>query len=385
MLEEESKEFMKFPHRVGEYILTNKLGDGAQGNVYLAQKEYKLFAIKSIEIPKKLANPDKNTRKKIIRIVREIKILEEMNKQNNENVIKCVDVMQTASHYYIVMEYCNGGDLLSYLWPRIERISFDKIQRLFKQIINGYKAFHENKLIHRDFKPVNILLHYKTEENRKSDSPIAKIADYGFAREIPIEENSGEQKSKLKLSADRIMSILGTDTYLAPEIIQKLGYSYKVDTWSLGVILYEMLFKRPLFGNNKECIKGNFNIPKDMDLVSAESIDFLLRCLRFNSKERISWDDTLKHAFIKSDTNTEVDWENFLKVNKIIDNDPMYYNLNTYSPIDTNSLYKKPFIFPVGYKLELLPVISSSEIPIENEKPMSDNYSFNPFDSTSYI
>ena len=91
---------------------------------------------------------------------------------------------------------------------------------IFKQICNGYKVLYQNKIIHRDIKPENILMH----------DGVYKIADFGFGRIVD------------SLDDISIKTILGSPIYTAPQILERQGYSAKCDIWSLGVLLYQLLF-----------------------------------------------------------------------------------------------------------------------------------------------
>lgn len=90
---------------------------------------------------------------------------------------------------------------------------------MFLQIKSAYEELYANKILHRDLKPSNILFH---------DGKI-KLADFGFCKQLLKEEDIGN-------------SIIGTPAYMAPEIIQGHTYDYRADLWSLGIILYQMVY-----------------------------------------------------------------------------------------------------------------------------------------------
>jgi calcium-dependent protein kinase len=102
--------------------------------------------------------------------------------------------------------------------------------QIIRQIIKGYKELILRKIVHRDLKPANILI----------NKGVIKIADFGIARIVDREN-------------ERLLSThVGTMSYMAPQVIQKVNYSRKCDIWSLGVILYELLFsRRPWYGRNE--------------------------------------------------------------------------------------------------------------------------------------
>jgi serine/threonine protein kinase len=116
--------------------------------------------------------------------------------------------------------------------------------------VPALKYLHDNQIVHRDLKLANILLHFPnsdlvgmTKEERKSflrkvdltkEVFLVKIADFGFATRINTRESNME-------------SILGTPLYMAPQLFNEEPYTYKVDIWAIGVILFEMITGNPPF------------------------------------------------------------------------------------------------------------------------------------------
>lgn len=98
----------------------------------------------------------------------------------------------------------------------------------------------------------------------------------------------------------------GTPLNMAPEILQGAKYDHKVDVWSLGTVFYEMLTGfSPFTGMNKEDLKknlekGNYRFPKHLKL-SLEGLDFLNNCLQYDPKQRMSWEELMKHSYLNYD------------------------------------------------------------------------------------
>ncbi len=142
-----------------------------------------------------------------------------------------------------VMEYVNGGDLLSLLNKR-PRIDEETLKQLFIEIMEGLKYLHDHDIIHRDLKPENILIH---EENGQYTP---KIADFGISKSLR-EDNSGSSL------------VIGSLEYMAPEQFNITRYGKdrqlgtNLDLWSLGTIMYEAFTGKPLFGKTK------LGIPRD--------------------------------------------------------------------------------------------------------------------------
>lgn len=198
-----------------DYIVTSqKIGQGNYSTVflgYLKSDKRKLIAVKEIMMGKK-----KNDQKFITKLTREISILKQID---HPNIVKLYHVIETEAKILLFFEYCNGGDLKSLL-EKVNRIPEEQTLKILSQISAGYSILFENNVIHRDLKPANILFHDAT----------VKLSDFGFAREMA------------NISEAMKMTRLGTPLYMSPQILKGTPYSSKSDLWSLGIILYEMLY-----------------------------------------------------------------------------------------------------------------------------------------------
>ena len=139
-----------------------------------------------------------------------------MKSLNHPNIIKLYDVIYHNDKVYMILEYCNGGDLSKYI-RKGKNIYDDKY---FNEILEGMKYLYDNKIMHRDIKPANFLIHDHT----------IKITDFGFAKSIDKHELS--------------LTFCGSPLYMSPEILKHSPYTTKSDLWSLGVILYELIMKQ---------------------------------------------------------------------------------------------------------------------------------------------
>ncbi|MGC4046671.1 MAG: protein kinase [Armatimonas sp.] len=124
----------------------------------------------------------------------------------------------------MVLEYCDGGNLLTYqsklknkVFPIAEAID------IVVDVLKGLKVIHESNYIHRDIKSENVLI----KMTNTAKGRIFKIADFGFAR--PIKSGSAH-------------TVCGTEKYMAPEILENTPYNISVDIWAVGILLYFMLF-----------------------------------------------------------------------------------------------------------------------------------------------
>ena len=158
-----------------------------------------------------------------------------MKNMRHKNVVKFYESLETENHYLFFMEACEAGDLLQYVRRR-RKIPEYTARHIFKQIVLGLGYIHKQNIVHRDIKLENILI---------DSAGNVKIADFGISAHLP----PGSKPLR-----DRCGSLL----YMAPEMIRnqnqrssslsivnaniKPKYDYRVDIWSLGVVLYVMIY-----------------------------------------------------------------------------------------------------------------------------------------------
>ena len=165
-MEEEKKPVIKRKKRIKNYDLFKVIGSGNYADVYLSieYKTNKLYATKCIS-KDKLDNEDAQ---KSLR--REISILKKLD---HKNIIKIMDCHESKSKYYIVLEYCNGGNLYQYVRDYKKKnnklLNELYIQKLLQQIAPALEYMHKNNIIHRDMKLDNILLNFNSYPNVTKD------------------------------------------------------------------------------------------------------------------------------------------------------------------------------------------------------------------------
>jgi serine/threonine-protein kinase ULK/ATG1 len=221
-------------------ILEECIGKGTSGEVYMAWDTVNkiLVAIKII-FQNKLS--DNNLQ---IAFQREIKAL---NNLRHPKIIKIYSVEYTLNNIYIASEFCNDSSinyLLKYFKHKYNTgIPEGLVKRILIQISNGLSYMHHKKLMHRDLKLENILIHFPEKfykvsfedyEKTNFEGMQIKIADLGYSREINMN--------------DTATTFCGSPIILAPDLIEhQKGYNLKADIWSLGAITYEMIIGVPPF------------------------------------------------------------------------------------------------------------------------------------------
>ena len=285
---------------IDELTLLKFLGKGSYGEVYLTKKEGKseLFATKKMD--RKFADQPQVSKylKNEISILRELK---------HKNIVKLEDVKVTKNHYYIVMEYCNGGSLSDCLkkYKSIFGQPFTQeiVQYIMRQIINVMKYIHSKGIIHRDLKLDNILVNFNNEYDKNSLNMlngVVKIIDFGLSTHIG---NSNLCYSTVgsPINMDPNILIKMNENKMGINTDKMLGYDQKADIWSLGTLCYEMLIGKSAFNSKtmQELIykvqNGTYAVPTKL---SKEVVSFLNAMLQFNSKKRLSCDELSRHAFL---------------------------------------------------------------------------------------
>ncbi|XP_070210335.1 serine/threonine-protein kinase ULK3-like [Littorina saxatilis] len=258
-----------------QYVLTEKIGSGSYATVYKAYKKTGIREVVAIKCILKSSLNKSSTEN----LLTEIELLKNLK---HKHIVELRDFLWDSKFIYLVMEYCGGGDLSRFI--RSKRTLPERIVRKFLQQIGlAMQYLHSFNVAHMDLKPQNILL-------TSSSNPIIKIADFGFAKPM--------------MEGDEMRVMRGSPLYMAPEIICQRSYDARVDLWSIGVILYECLFGRAPFASSSFKELGEkiwdskpVELPPGVE-VSDDCRDLVLRLLRRNPDERISFEEFFVHPFV---------------------------------------------------------------------------------------
>ena len=261
-----------------EYDLKEKLGEGSFGSVYkvIQRKTNYLRVVKVIK--KKYVDKSE--------FLNEIELLKTVD---HPNIIKLFDCYYDKTFYYLIEEYCSGGDLFDYI-QKEHFFTEKKAAIILKQILSAVNHLHKKNIIHRDLKPENIVF-IKT----KNRDIFIKIIDFG---------------ASISFKGKYLTQELGTIYYMAPEVFMN-NYKEKSDIWSCGIILYTMLCGHPPFmGSDEKSIKSKIlhsklSFPtKDFKNISIEAIDFIKTLLNYDPIYRPSAEEALNNPWLRQDNNT---------------------------------------------------------------------------------
>lgn len=261
------------------YTEVKKIGEGAFAQVFLCmhiptgQKR----AIKAIH--KSGLHHDQIDKD---RMLKEINVLKSLD---HPNILRCYEIFEDQLHYYVSVEYCEGGELFKKL-AKLKFFTEEQAAKIMLQVLSAIAYCHERNIIHRDLKPENILL----LENNEDLS--IKVADFGSSCIVD---------SKKKLSG-----CFGSAYYIAPEVLSD-EYNEKCDMWSCGIILYIMLTGRaPYKGKNQSNIVRAIKLkpfqPNSENCrgISDDALDLLKKMLDIRPNVRIKAKDAIEHGWIQS-------------------------------------------------------------------------------------
>ncbi|KAI9928317.1 hypothetical protein ASPWEDRAFT_26603 [Aspergillus wentii DTO 134E9] len=233
------------------------IGKGDVGKVYLVRekKTSRLYAMKV------LSKKEMIKRNKIKRALAEQEILAT---SNHPFIVTLYHSFQSEDYLYLCMEYCSGGEFFRTLQTRPGKcISEDAARFYAAEVTAALEYLHLMGFIYRDLKPENILLH-QSGHIMLSDFDLSKQSGPGGAPTM-IPARSGNSTTSLPtidtkscIADFRTNSFVGTEEYIAPEVIKGCGHTSAVDWWTLGILIYEMLYgTTPFKGKNRNGTFGN--------------------------------------------------------------------------------------------------------------------------------
>ncbi|KAL4502504.1 hypothetical protein ABPG73_014261 [Tetrahymena malaccensis] len=276
---------------VDDYVIyqDKMLGNGSYGQVFqgINKNTKENVAIKVIPI-KKIEAESQNPQVIFQQIKNEIT---NMQLIEGQHIVKLIDKKKSSNSIYLILEYCNGGNLQSILKHNQGSLSESQAVNIIYQITEGYKCLLAKNMAHRDLKPANILF----------KDGIAKIADFGFSKVVGFNDDT-----KLR------HSILGSPQYMSPQLLSQQEYCpKKADMWSLGMIFYEMLYRKvPWRADSPQDLLSQIQ-QKPLEFPAAPQVSLIVKkvisyMLKIEESDRISWEELINEPLFESQTKLDV-------------------------------------------------------------------------------
>ena len=257
------------------------LGEGANGQVLKAKHR-----ITKMEAAVKIINKEGMDEKNEFRLRREIDVLKIVK---HDNLLELYDVFETNDRIYLVTELVSGGTLFNWLEKQHFKVSEENARAIVSDLARALQYLHARGIVHRDIKLENVLL---TTTGKRIH---AKLIDFGLSTFLGPGEHSEEP--------------VGTLKYVSPEVISRLQYNEKVDSWSLGVVIYVLLHgTTPFFGKTDEevalrILKKRLSFDSDTWTdVSEKARDVVQKLLIRRANLRMSLKDLLQSEWLRDAT-----------------------------------------------------------------------------------
>ena len=278
----EKKEINGKENIIDRYYVGAFIGKGGFGKVYEFKSENDGIIYAGKIIDKDIFKEKSDNEKEIINVQKnkqniqaETKIQQELK---SPRIVKVKTFFEDDDNVYIVLEKCSSTlqDLLDELLKQKKYLTEIEIQYFMFQLIQGLKYLHDKNIIHRDLKPVNLFLNDKLE---------LKIGDFGLV-------------VKLYNRNEKITDFGGTLKYMAPEILIKpiKGYSFSVDIWAFGIIMYQLFTGTFPFFNDNQILKSDVSFPNDIKMSKAAK-DLIKQILEKDPIKRPNLTQILYHDF----------------------------------------------------------------------------------------
>ena len=210
------------------------------------------------------------------------------------NIIQLYDVFENENYIYIIMEYCAGGDLFSYIEKRGFRLPETRAAEIIHKLSTAVFFLHEYGVVHRDLKPENILM---TDNSSNAD---IRLVDFGLGKIIGPGEMCTDP--------------FGTFSYVAPEVLKEKPYSFKVDLFAIGIIAYLLVAGFLPFDHEtseKEIARQTVYEPTPFPSsvwknISNEARLFVDNLLQKNPDKRMGIQEVLQHKWLQKFNSKEI-------------------------------------------------------------------------------
>jgi len=238
------KSSVERPSQYGNYQLGKMVSEGGMGQVWEATDTV-LHRRVAVKVMKESLSQDKDYTQ---RFLSEARIVAKLN---HPNIVQIYQAGQVEGDLFIAMEFVEGDWIYDH--RKGAGVSWIKAKPLFRQVLEGIKIAHQEGIVHRDIKPSNIMLDHNDR---------VKILDFGLAK-------SNDEDLRLTTTGQ----VMGTVSYLAPEVVAGQGYTMQSDIFALGLVLFEMLTgKNPFLSDSALATLENIR-SKDIPVDNLSKLD----------------------------------------------------------------------------------------------------------------
>lgn len=258
------------------FEIIEELGYGSYGKVFKVKKKgtEELFALKSLN------QSHLRQKKQLKYAIAECKIMKTLA---HPYILPLFWSFQSDSHLFLVLEYCPNGDM-SMLLSYVDHLTTAQARFYIAEVVSAIAYLHEKDIIYRDLKPHNTLIDGQGH---------LRLADFGLAKENTTQVNPS-------------MSFCGSPAYIAPEVLNRTGAWKALDSYSIGVNLFEYLTGKPPFYDDdievlySNILQGKLRFPDGFDETAK---DLICKVVRINPDERLSVEEIKGHQFFE-----EINW-----------------------------------------------------------------------------
>ena len=211
-----------------------------------------------------------------------IKEKEIIQKLKTENIVSLIEIIESQDSYFIISELCYMS-LEEYIEKRKDPLSIDELREFLLELNKGFKEMNDNNIIHKNLKLSNILL---SLNKKRMDKICFKISNFRMSKLLENELND-------------------SPLTIAPEVLKRETnlISSKSDIWSLGIIIYYLLFKEYPYNGGEYNIIKQIESKKELNNIYCKELDDLIKkMLNPNINERISWENYFEHPFFNNNS-----------------------------------------------------------------------------------
>jgi len=268
-----------------DYDIKDQLGDGQYSVVKIAsnKKTHEEVAIKIIH----------RSQTETYEFLNEVELMREVS--DHPGFIKIIDVYEDEKNFTMVMELVRGGELFDKI-GQLTTYNEERVAKLLFQIVDALAYLHSKKIVHRDLKPENLLF---------EDDSAAKIklCDFGVAERIP--------------ERGYLTEVIGTESYMAPEVEEGRPYGVASDMYGLGVIMYIMLCGYPPFEPENGIVELEFP-EEEWNSISPVVKELITKLLDHDAAKRPAAQEVLNNPWIRGEgTRKETDLGDTIKTMKL--------------------------------------------------------------------